>query len=269
MHRDEKRHYLQLALATTEAAGAVICSYYQSAYDAWDKKPDNPITTADLAADTLLRERLTAATPGFGWLSEETRDTRERLDRRYVWVVDPLDGTKEFIEGLDQFAISVALVGDHQPLLGVVHNPATRETFAAMVDGGPVGERVTYNGAPAGPLSSRTEARGAQVLASNTEVRRGKWDPYLDLFDVVEMGSAAYKLGRIAAGLSDAYISLNPKNEWDICGGGALILAAGGRVTDLHGEPLRFNQERTLVNGVVAANPALHAALIELLASPQ
>jgi myo-inositol-1(or 4)-monophosphatase len=261
MHLDEKRHYLQLALATTEAAGAVICSYYQSAYDAWDKKPDNPITTADLAADTLLRERLTAATPGFGWLSEETRDTRERLERRHVWVVDPLDGTKEFIEGLDQFAISVALVGDHQPLLGVVHNPATGETVAGIV-----GEGLTYNGAPAGPLSSRTEARGAQVLASNTEVRRGMWDPYFDLFDVVEMGSAAYKLGRIAAGLSDAYISLNPKNEWDICGGVALILAAGGRVTDLHGEPFRFNQEETLVNGLVAANPTLHAALIELLA---
>lgn len=262
MHPKEKRHYLEVALAATEAAGAVIRGYYRSAYDAWDKKPDNPITTADLAADRLLREWLTAAAPDFGWLSEETRDTPVRLEKRYLWVVDPLDGTKEFIEGLDQFAVSVALVGDHQPLLGVVHNPATGEMIAGVV-----GEGLAYDGKPAGPMSERAQPHGAQVLASNTEVRRGMWDPYLDLFDVVEVGSAAYKLGRIAAGLGDAYISLNPKNEWDICGGVALILAAGGRVTDLRGEPLRFNQEKTLANGVVAANPPLHRALLELLAT--
>jgi myo-inositol-1(or 4)-monophosphatase len=260
MNLDDRHHYLRIAVAAAKAAGDVICSFYQSAYDAWDKKPDNPITTADLAADTLLRERLTAATPDFGWLSEETRDTPERLERRYLWVVDPLDGTKEFIEGLDQFAVSVALVGDHQPLLGVIHNPATGEMIAGIV-----GEGLTCNGEPARPLSGRTEARGAQVLASNTEVRRGMWDPYLEIFDVVEVGSAAYKLGRIAAGLSDAYISLNPKNEWDICGGVALILAAGGRVTDLRGKTFRFNQAKTLVDGLVAANPALHGALLKAL----
>jgi myo-inositol-1(or 4)-monophosphatase len=260
MNLDEKRHYLELALDATRAAGEVIGNYYQSAYQAWDKKPDNPITTADLAADTLLRERLTAATPGFGWLSEETRDTPERLDQRSLWVVDPLDGTKEFIEGLDQFAVSVALVTDHQPVLGVVHNPATGEMIAGIV-----GDGLAYNGEPVRSLSTRAQARGAEVLASNTEVRRGMWDPYLDLFQVVEVGSAAYKLGRIAAGLSDAYISLNPKNEWDIAGGIALILAAGGRVTDLRGAPLHFNQRETLVNGVVAANPTLHAGLMDVL----
>lgn len=262
MHLNEKLHYLQIALAATQAAGTVIRGYYRSVYEAWDKKPDNPITTADLEADALLRERLTAATPDFGWLSEETRDTRERLGRRFLWVVDPLDGTKEFIEGLDQFAVSVALVGDCQPLLGVVHNPATGEMIAGIVGAG-----LTYNGEPAGIMGERTQARGARVLASNTEVRRGMWDPYLELFDVVEVGSAAYKLGRIAAGLSDAYISLNPKNEWDVCAGVALVLAAGGQVSDLDDRPLRFNQETTRVNGVVAANPALHRNLIEILAT--
>ena len=261
MPLNDRRPYLQIALAATEAAGALIRSYYQSAYDAWDKKPDNPITTADLAADTLLRERLTAATPDFGWLSEETRDTRERLKKRYLWVVDPLDGTKEFIEGLDQFAVSVALVGDHQPLLGIVHNPATGEMIAGIV-----GDGLTSDGEPVRSMSDRVQVCGAQVLASNTEVRRGLWDPYLDLFDVIEVGSAAYKLGRIAAGLGDAYISLNPKNEWDICAGVALVLAAGGRATDLQGSPFRFNQEDTLVNGLVAANPTLHHNLLQILA---
>ncbi len=260
MELTETRKCLQLAMDATEAAGQVIKRYYHSAYEAWDKKPDNPVTDADLAADTLLRERLTAATPDFGWLSEETRDTPDRLGKRYVWVVDPLDGTKEFIEGLDQFAISVALVENGRPLLGVVHNPATGEMIAGIV-----GDGLTVNGHPAGGLSARAQARGAQVLASNTEFRRGKWDPYLQLFDVVEMGSAAYKLGRLAAGLSDAYISLNPKNEWDIGAGVALILAAGGRVTDLAGRMLDFNQANTLKNGLVAANAPLHAGLMEIL----
>ena len=251
---------LKVAVSAAEAAGELIKSYYHSAYKAWDKKPDNPVTTADLAADQLLRERLTAATPDYGWLSEETRDTLERLEKRCVWVVDPLDGTKEFIEGLDEFAVSVALVQDGQPLLGVIHNPATGETIAGIV-----GQGITYNGKTAGVMSGRVEAHGARVLASNTEVRRGMWNPYLDVFDVQEVGSAAYKLGRVAAGFGDAYISLNPKHEWDICAGVALTLAAGGRATDLSGRPFRFNRADVLVNGVVAANPALHAGLMELL----
>jgi len=260
MEANETRELLELAVAATQAAGDLIKSYYRSAYGAWDKKPDNPVTDADLAADTLLRERLTAATPDFGWLSEETRDTPERLPKRYVWVVDPLDGTKEFIEGVDQFAVSVGLVDRHQPLLGVILNPATGELITGIV-----GQGISYNGNAAQTISGRTKARSAKVLASNTEVRRGMWDPYLEVFEVLEVGSAAYKLGQVAAGLSDAYISLNPKNEWDICAGAALILAARGIVTDLSGRPLIFNQADTLKNGVVAANPTLHSGLMKQL----
>lgn len=257
---------LAAAQAAAQAAGQVIAGHYKSAYQAWDKKPDNPVTTADLAADRLLRERLTALTPTYGWLSEETVDTADRLSKGRVWVVDPLDGTKEFIEGLDEFAVSVGLVQDGQPVLGVIHNPATGEIMAGVVDdelGG--GGAIIYNGRPARPLSDRTEPGGAQVLASNTEIRRGMWEPYQELLDVVEMGSAAYKLGRVAAGLGESYISLNPKNEWDICAGVALVLAAGGRATDLTGQPFTFNNREVLVNGVVAANRSLHAGLLTIL----
>ena len=258
---------LAAALAAALAAGEVIAGHYRSAYEAWDKKPDNPVTTADLEADRLLHERLTALTPTYGWLSEETVDTVDRLSKDRVWVVDPLDGTKEFIEGLDEFAVSVGLVQDGRPVLGVIHNPATGETMTGLV-GEAQGEDsvVSYNGHPARPLSGRTDPRGAQVLASNTEIRRGMWEPYQATLDIVEMGSAAYKLGRVAAGLGESYISLNPKNEWDICAGVALVLAAGGRVTDLTGRPFSFNNREVLVKGVVAANPILHAGLLSLLA---
>ncbi len=254
------RELLEEALSAAREAGDLIRARYRAAYQVWDKSPENPLTTADLEADHHLRTRLTAATPDIGWLSEETADDLKRLDRHCAWVVDPLDGTQEFIRGLDQFAVSVALVEEGVPLLGVVHNPATDEAFAGIV-----GEGLTYNGAPSRPLSGRTRLHGARVLVSDTEVGEGMWTAYQEMLSLVQVGSAAYKLARVAAGFGDAYVSLKPKREWDTCAGAALMLAAGGAVTDLEGRETRFNQREVVVKGLVAANPTLHAKLLALL----
>jgi myo-inositol-1(or 4)-monophosphatase len=254
---------LEEALSATREAGDLIRARYRSAYQVWDKSPENPLTTADLEADHHLRTRLTAAAPDIGWLSEETADDLKRLDRPTTWIVDPLDGTQEFIQGLDQFAVSVALVENERPLLGVVHNPATGETFAGIV-----GEGLTYNDAPSRPLSARMQLHGAQVLVSDTEVSNGMWTVYQEVLDLKQVGSAAYKLARVAAGFGDAYVSLKPKREWDTCAGVALMLAAGGVVTDLEGREMRFNQPEVVVRGLVAANPTLHTRLLALLKGP-
>ncbi len=259
----QARKLLERARSAALEAGELIRARYRSAYEVWDKNPENPITTADLEADHHLRTRLTAAAPDAGWLSEETADDLKRLDRCCAWVVDPLDGTEEFIRGVDQFAVSVAWVENGIPLLGVVHNPATGEIFAGIV-----GEGVAYNEGPSRPLSGQTTLRGAQVLVSDTEVREGMWARYQETLDLKQVGSAAYKLGRVAAGLADAYVSLKPKREWDICAGVALLLAAGGKVTDLEGKEIRFNQPEVMVNGLVAANPTQHTQLLELLKGP-
>jgi myo-inositol-1(or 4)-monophosphatase len=251
---------LSTAVSAAQAAGAAIMDCHAAACEPWYKSPDQPVTAADLASDRLLRERLTALTPGCGWLSEETVDTPERLGKPCTWVVDPLDGTQEFIAGLDEFAVSVAFIDDGIPLLGVVHNPATGETFAGIV-----GQGVTHNGEAAGPLSACKESNRAQVWVSGTETRQGMWATYQDVLRLHPLGSAAYKLARVAAGFGDAYVSLRPKSEWDICGGTALVLAAGGRVTDLNGHDLRFNQAQVEVNGVVAANPTLHRELMRVV----
>ena len=251
---------LPIVISAAQAAGDLIMTYYRSAYDSWDKSPGNPVTTADLAANRLLRQRLLDAAPGAGWLSEETEDNPERLAERRIWVVDPLDGTREFIDGQDEFAVSVAYVENGQPRLGVIHNPVTSETIAGTAEQG-----VTYNGKPAKLLSERTEVRGARVLVSNTEVGRGMWDRHRHELALQQIGSTAYKLGLVAAGLGDAYVSMKPKHEWDICAGVALILAAGGKATDLTGRPFRFNQADLEVRGVVVANPILHAGLLEML----
>ena len=251
---------LPIAVSAAQAAGDLIMTYYRAEYDAWDKRPGSPVTTADLEANQLLRERLLAATPKAGWLSEETVDTPERLSHRRLWVVDPLDGTREFIDGQDEFTVSVAYAEDGQPLIGVIHNPVTGETMAGTVEQG-----VTYNGKPAQPISGRTEVQGARVLVSHTEVGRGMWDQHHHALALHQIGSTAYKLALVAAGLGDAYVSLKPKHEWDICAGVALILAAGGKATDLNGRPFRFNQAELEVEGVVAANPILHTGLVEML----
>jgi myo-inositol-1(or 4)-monophosphatase len=175
-------------------------------------------------------------------------------------VVDPLDGTHEFISKIDEFAVSIALIDDGFPLLGVVHNPATGELFSGIV-----GRQLTYDGETARLLSERQEAQGARLVVSGTEVRAGLWVPFQEMFHLHPLGSAAYKLARVAAGFGDAYVSLRPKSEWDICAGVAIVLAAGGRVTDLNGRDFRFNQAQMGVNGVVAANPTLHRELLGIL----
>lgn len=253
-------HLLPETIRITRAAGQAIMGYYQASFSVTDKKPDNPVTDADFAADNLLREQLMALLPEAGWLSEETADHPARLDRHHVWVVDPLDGTKEFVLGIPEFAVSVALVAAGQPVLGVVFNPVTGELFHAVQGGG-----VYLNGVPAG-VSPRTQLSGARVDASRSEIKRGEFAPFESLVELRVVGSIAYKLARVAAGQADATWSRGPKHEWDICAGVLLVQAGGGQCLDLNDRPFTFNQARPKVNGIVADNGHLHAAIRATLA---
>ena len=204
-----------------------------------------PVTEADRRVDEALARILPR--DGEGWLSEESQDDRIRLSRRRVWAVDPLDGTKEFVEGIPEWCVSVGFVEDGRPVAGGIANPATGEVIV-----GALGHGVTYNGSPAG-MSARRELEGAVVLASRSEVTRGDWDRYRDApFTVRPMGSVAYKIALVAAGVADATWTLAPKHEWDVAAGVALVRAAGGQVRTLDGSPLLFNQERPWLSGLAA-----------------
>ena len=146
-----------------------------------------------------------------------------------MWVVDPLDGTKEFINHIPEFCVCIALVDDGVPVLGVSYNPAREEMFAASQGAG-----ATLNGAPA-HVSAVSDMAAARFLASRSENARGEWDEFKSTLRIELTGSVAYKLGLIAAGKGDATFSLTPKNEWDICAGTALITEAGGRITNRYG----------------------------------
>lgn len=250
---------LKETTAITRAAGEAIMQFYRSSFNVADKAPDNPVTDADLAADTLLHERLLALLPEAGWLSEETADSPERLRRRLVWVVDPLDGTKEFVMGIPEFSVSVALVDGEAPVLAVIYNPATEELYSALR-----GQGVTYNGTRV-TASARDRLSGAHVDASRSEMKRGEFDPFAPLVGLNVVGSIAFKLARVAAGQADATWSRGPKHEWDICAGTLLVLEGGGNCVDLRGEPIRFNKSFPKVNGLIASNRWLYDELLEVL----
>lgn len=241
---------LILAKEAALEAGGVILNYYKADYEIQEKGYHNPVTTADHAADSRLKEILTEARPDYGWLSEETVDSPDRLGRKRVWVVDPLDGTKEFIEGVPQFVVSVALVENSYPIVGVLYNPVSGETFTAAK-----GEGAFLNGEPITCLT-KENVGDMVILNSRSETRRGLWDSYAGTFgELKAIGSVAYKLGLTAAGKADIFASLRPKNEWDICAGNCIINEAGGKLIDLKGNRVIFNQEKTLIEpGLIAGD---------------
>ncbi len=236
-----------------EAAKQVLTAFTPGAVSVAYKQGDDPVTQADQAIDTALRNLLPREDEG--WLSEETVDHPNRLAQRKLWIVDPLDGTREFVAGIPEWCVSIGYVEDGQAVAGGLYNPATDETFIGSRESG-----VCYNGRPA-RMSTRTTLDGARVLASRSEVKRGEWDRFAEApFTVVPMGSVAYKLARVAVGLDDMTWTLVPKHEWDVAGGVAMIQAAGGDVCDVSGQPVAFNQKaRPLLTGLIATPPGLTA----------
>ena len=241
---------LKIAREAAIEAGGLILNYYKADYEIKDKGYHNPVTTADHAADTRLKEILTEARPDYGWLSEETVDSPDRLDKERTWVVDPLDGTKEFIEGVPHFVVSVALVENGNPIIGVLFNPVTKELFTASNS-----EGAFLDDKPIRCLT-KDEVRDMVILNSRAETQRGLWTPFDGTFgELRAIGSVAYKLGLTAAGKADIFASLRPKNEWDICAGNCIINEAGGKLIDLRGNRIIFNQEKTLIEpGLIAGD---------------
>ena len=242
------------------AAAGVFSQFTPGAIDAEFKAGHDPVTEADRAIDAVLRQNLLRDSEG--WLSEESVDDLARLDKERVWVVDPLDGTREFVKGIPEFCASIGYVENGSPVAGGIFNPATNETFIGAIDSG-----VLYNGQRTG-ASQRKSLQGATALASRSEIKRGEWKKFEQgPLKIVAMGSVAYKLARVSAGLADITFTLTPKNEWDVAAGAALVLSGGGFVTTLDGAPLRANNENPLLSGLIAGGPNLKGELLALLES--
>ena len=252
------------AVAAAQAAGTVIRAVYETKYRVDYKRNDSPVTVADRQANHRIHQIIQHAFPHDGWLSEETIDSPDRLSKRRVWVVDPLDGTKEFIDKIPEFAVSIGLIEDGRPLLGVIYYPALDELVWAARDQG--AWRRTGDTSDTRLRVSPTERLAeATVLSSRSETKRGEWRPFQSLFRARPAGGMAHKLATVAKGEADATFTLVPKNEWDLCAGAVLIEEAGGLLTTLGDKPVVFNQATTLLQGLVASNRLLHPQLMAVV----
>lgn len=253
--QSEALHRINSAL---QSARQVFTRFTPGAIEAEYKAGHDPVTEADKAVDAVLRQELLR--DGEGWLSEESVDDLSRLQKKRVWIVDPLDGTREFVAGIPEFCVSVAMVEDGIPMAGGICNPATNEIFLGSLASG-----VTYNGKPA-RASQRTDLKGAVILASRSETKRGEWKRFEQTsVQVRPMGSVAYKLALVSAGLADITFTLTPKHDWDIAGGAALVSSAGGFVSTLENSPLLCNRKSPLLPGLLAGGLFLRDELLALV----
>jgi myo-inositol-1(or 4)-monophosphatase len=221
------------------------------------RKPDgSTVTEADHAVDALLAERLRGARPDYGWLSEESAEHDSRLNARRVWVVDPIDGTRAFLQGRNDWTVSAALVEDGAPTLAVVVNPVREETFEARAGGG-----AALNGR-AIHVSDCARLDGAKVLAPESILKNSRWRTPWPAIKPVWANSILYRMALVACGEADATFATKPKWEWDVAAGALLVAEAGGVVTDPTGAPLRFNSAEAQVRGFLASGPNLYQILL-------
>lgn len=239
-----------------EAAREALAEFTPGRIASRKKSGGDPVTEADVLLDRTLKDVLLRN--GEGWLSEETVDDQSRLMKERVWIVDPLDGTREFIEGIPEWCISIALAENGKPIAAGICSPATGQIFLGSDEDG-----ATLNGKSI-RVSDKKDLDGAKILASRSEVRRGEWRRFAEApFEVIPMGSVAYKLACVSAGLADGTFTLVPKNEWDVAAGVLLVEAAGGQVVEKSNRKRLFNQPNTLLDGLFAGSPELLPKLIE------
>lgn len=245
---------LDAVSAIAAEVGAMVHGRWQGEFRQWEKVPGHPVCDVDLAADAMLKDRLMALDPEAGWLSEETADDPERLLRARVWVVDPIDGTRDFLRGRSGWAISVALVEGGRPLIGVLDAPARGEHWRALAGGG-----ATRNGSPL-IVSGHDALAGARVPAD--VLPRAD----TDLVAVEKPNSIALRIGMVASGQADLVAAMRWGKEWDIAAAALIAQEAGATVTDVLGRPLRYNSTKGDAFGILATTPAIHGAALERLA---
>jgi len=238
------------------AAGELALAEREAGLKTWSKSGGSPVTSADMAVDRVLKDVLLSARPDYGWLSEETEDNVDRLTRRRLFIVDPIDGTVAYMKGKPWWCIPIAVVEDGRPVAAVIHAPALNETFCATLGGG-----ATLNGQPIS-ASDTDDLDDASVLADARLMEGPHWDEPWPPMRYEKRNAIAYRMALVAAGAFDAAIALTPKWDWDVCAGALIAQEAGAIVSDHHGQPWRFNQADPRQNSLICSAPALHPLIV-------
>lgn len=248
---------LDLIVEAAREAGALALSERAKGLNIQTKIGGSPVTHADLAVDALLKDRLLGARPDHGWLSEETPDGPERLSKRRIFVVDPIDGTVAYMKDRPWWCVPIAIVEDGRPVAAVVHAPALDETFTAVAGGG-----AFLNGRPI-TASDTADLDDAAVLGdARLFADVSLWPEPWPVMRWEKRNALAYRLSLVAAGAFDAAIATAPKWDWDVAAGALIAEEAGARVSDHHGRPWTFNRADPRQAGLVCAAPALWPLIV-------
>lgn len=267
MNAGDLQHEFDVAVRLARQAGDLIMQYYQTGLDVDHKTGDEPVTEADRAADELISAGLRAAFPDDGLLTEESEDDLSRLEKERVWIVDPLDGTTEFVTETGEFSVQIALTIQGKPALGVVYQPTLDLLFYAIQGRGAY--QVHRDQVTRLRVSSQSDPAKMCLVASRShysvfveEARQA-----FGIQAVKRMGSVGLKVGLVARGGCDLYLATNIAKEWDICAPHALMLEAGGVLTNLCGEPVIYNKsELAECRGLIGSNGLAHQCIVETLA---
>lgn len=252
---------LELLDAAARTAGKIAMSYWRRDPRRWDKADGaGPVTEADLEVNAALEEMLRNARPEYGWLSEESEAEASRLDAEHCFIIDPIDGTRAFIDGQDHFAHSLAISRGDRIVAGVVYLPVLDLSYTAFADG-----PALLNGQRIAP--SNVALRDATVLANRASVDPSHWrDERMPPFRREFLPSLAWRLCLAAEGRFDAALSLRAAWEWDIAAGSLIAERAGAAVTDRRGGTMSFNSPRAMVNGLIVGGAQVHGQLLAALA---
>ncbi len=250
---------LALAVRVTRAAGELALRHFHAKSEWWEKAPGNPVGVADLECDAYLKDRLLGARPDDGWLSEETADTEHRLARRRVWVVDPIDGTRDFVRGRTGWAVSVALVEDGVVTVAALAAPARKQLFVATRGHGAQCNGVRLR------VSSLAVLAGVRLPIDAANMTASFWPEPWPGEAVEKPNSLALRMAKLAANEADAWMEGRTIAEWDVAASALILTEAGGTVTDRAGNPLLFNKPEPMFHGIAAATPALHGVVRDRL----
>jgi myo-inositol-1(or 4)-monophosphatase len=242
---------------TVRQAGALALSLFRTELKSWTKGASSPVSEADIRVNDLIESRLRSATPEYGWLSEESADDEARLEKRVVWIVDPIDGTRAYLAGREDWCVSVALVENMRPLLAAVFAPASDEFFFAMR-----GRGATHNDVPVYATSGTgldfSRMAGPKPLVERLSDRRSG-----EITLHPRIGSLALRLCRVAEGRLDAAFAGGQSRDWDLAAANLIVQEANGNMTALSGDTILYNRREVTHGVLVAAGRDRHASIVE------
>jgi myo-inositol-1(or 4)-monophosphatase len=239
---------------TVREAGALALSMFRTELRTWIKGASSPVSEADIAANDLLERELRAATPDYGWLSEESVDDESRLGKRLVWIVDPIDGTRAYLAGREDWCVSVALVDGAAPVLAAVFAPVTGEFFFAARGNGATRNDVRLQATPGTALDFSRIAGPKPLVQQLSEAE-------ISLYP--RIGSLALRLCRVAQGTLDAAFAGGQSRDWDLAAANLIVAEADGKMTALSGDTILYNRREVTHGVLVAAGRDRHASIVE------